>query len=71
MSDVEQSQVCVHWGLDEAEHCRFTPRVVPIGCKCDPNDWGNPNDIPIVCALFSVDENELCSTCQHLSECHQ
>lgn len=44
---------------------------VPLGCVCDPRDWGNPLDIPQVCQSWDGPNGDgLCRNCEHLEGCH-
>lgn len=51
----------------------YVPGVRPAGCKCDPEDWAEPYNIPKVCGQFrplSDDEPGICGDCEHNKECH-
>jgi hypothetical protein len=44
----------------------------PVGCVCDPRDWGS-NEIPEICHYFEQfndQEPDICKYCQHCLECH-
>lgn len=63
---------CPHCHEDlEAEDLELKP-VLPGGCYCDAEDWGDPNNIPTPCEAFRDDPNEpgLCSKCEHPAACH-
>lgn len=65
------SNICRECGKTKEEHCVFVPITIPDGCKCNPKEWGDPSNIPSVCkGPFFGDEDDLCTTCQHMEECH-
>ena len=58
---------CKHCGKPENEHHEFEPNW-PSWCKCDPHTWGKlPSP---VCAEFTGDDDQYCSTCEHDKACH-
>lgn len=66
--------LCKICGLPEDEHHHFASEDrLPEGCKCNPTDWRNPNNIPPVCEQFSpwAEEHTECEVCHHLEECHK
>ena len=62
---------CKHCGLTEADHCTFEAYVIPDGCKCDPEDWGEI--IPPICSSFTADPDQpdRCQSCEHEKTCHE
>ena len=70
---MSERDICVECGRSRDEHHAFVAAKVPQGCKCDPLDWRDPQNVPPTCALYDEDSaaEGLCSTCQHLAECHQ
>lgn len=68
----ELRDCCRHCGLPEDEHHYFEPYSIPYGCKCDPEDWGDPGNIPYVCEGFVLKSEwpGQCGRCEHLEECH-
>jgi hypothetical protein len=49
-------------------------QALPLGCKCDPADWG-PKEVPPVCARYdgyrgAEEWEEYCEECQHPEPCH-
>ena len=55
---------------------------LPPGCKCNPHDWGDPDDIPPVCNAFlpmndieragrwTSERIDICGHCEHERKCH-
>lgn len=65
---------CLLCGLPRAEHHRFTPIRSPIGCTCDPMEWGDPGNIPDVCDKYIPPPEGsmgVCQTCEHDLACHK
>lgn len=62
--------VCPHCRKEVIELVEVLNR--PYGCKCDPMEWGEPDNIPPVCDSFkpSVVDNNMCDRCEHNKECH-
>jgi hypothetical protein len=56
--------------LEEAERELRRHDSRPVGCVCDPRDWGyTPGPI---CDEFVADpESGDCRKCDHMRECHQ
>ena len=68
---MENKSYCRHCGEHEDEHHEFEGYKIPTGCECHPEDWRTPTDIPVICSKFELIEDEgICSTCNHLEECH-
>lgn len=66
--------ICRVCGLPEEKHHVFEPYIVHKNCKCDPEDWGDPSNIPKICDNYEECEEEyykgVCKNCEHLKECH-
>ena len=64
---------CIECGENEEAHHAFQPYEGPSGCVCfDDESWGDPTDIPAMCAAFVVDPDQpgYCKSCSHNPECH-
>lgn len=63
---------CVICGEYEESHHVFTPPKRPSSaCCCNSSEWGDPNNIPPVCATFVGDPSGSCDACEHDYECHE
>ncbi len=66
-------KLCVVCRREESDHHNFVGEQRPNAqCKCDAMTWGDPRNIPLVCAEFSemVGDDSYCATCEHDASCH-
>lgn len=60
---------CINCGGSEDEHCRFTPVMVPEGCRCY-YDWDG--DVTPICNDYLAPRyGPACDNCNHNPECHK
>lgn len=65
---------CLDCGRPAADHHAFVPAVAPEGCTCDPHDWGDPKNIPLICWSFVPFDDmnpDTCGNCEHDEGCHR
>lgn len=65
-------RVCKHCGESEEDHHVFEAVLIPKGCKCNPSDWRDLDNIPKICDNYawSIADGH-CGTCEHDKECHE
>jgi hypothetical protein len=73
LEQLKEAVIIARSRLEDAERALQRYKDRPVGCQCDPHDWGNDTPGPI-CAKFEPDTapgyETYCRHCEHPVECH-